>query len=222
MRLTDHIIRRFDEAYRRNEAYWVREEIPENVKTFAKNVERKFPKGKLLDLGCGNGWLSFYFAQQGFVVSGIDSSKEAVRLARTAQKQLSEKRVIFTVGDVLELPYKEKSFDIIFDKGLFHHLPQLEWGQYKRGLLKVLKQGGLFYLSVFSDQSVKRGFSPKQSGRLWHRSKDSIGYWNYDHFFTEALLRKIFRRGFEIVSIESDKQVGLHGSHKPHVIIRRV
>ena len=38
---------------------------------------------RVLDLGCGSGWLSVFLAREGFFVTGIDVAQHAVELART-------------------------------------------------------------------------------------------------------------------------------------------
>src|SRR5579875_3895069 len=37
---------------------------------------------RVLDLGCGSGWLSIFLARQGFFVTGVDLAEHAVELAR--------------------------------------------------------------------------------------------------------------------------------------------
>ena len=84
---------------------------------------------------------------------------------------------------------------------------------YIKGLLKVLRKGGLFYLAVFSDRSEKGGFSPKRAKRLWNKRKDfDTGYWTYDHYFNDKLVDKIFGKHFKLISKEKDKKKSPNGS----------
>ena len=36
----------------------------------------------VLDLGCGSGWLSVYLAREGFAVTGVDVSSQAINLGK--------------------------------------------------------------------------------------------------------------------------------------------
>ncbi len=68
----------------------------------------ELPRGRLLELGCGAGTNAIYLARQGFDVTAVDGSQEAISRARRqtaaargAGEQLS---VEFHIADVLELP----------------------------------------------------------------------------------------------------------------------
>jgi SAM-dependent methyltransferase len=67
----------------------------------------------LLDIGCGNGIYSYYFAQLCGTVTGIDSS----------QNMLSENPCANVVqGDASVLPFRENSFDVAFEANILHHV----------------------------------------------------------------------------------------------------
>src|SRR5688572_24424069 len=59
---------------------------------------------KILDLGCGSGWLSIYLARAGFEVHGIDIAPHALELAQqwAEQESLTAK---FSVADIAEIPF---------------------------------------------------------------------------------------------------------------------
>lgn len=63
---------------------------------------------KLLDVGCGTGHWSSFFAGMGYQVTGIDIAPEMVEVARSTVRECS-----FQVGDACELPFAEASFDIV-------------------------------------------------------------------------------------------------------------
>ena len=67
----------------------------------------------VLDIGCGNGIYSYYFAQLCGSVTGIDSS----------ENMLSENPCANVVqGDASCLPFEENSFDVAFEANLLHHV----------------------------------------------------------------------------------------------------
>lgn len=66
-------------------------------------------KGKrLLDIGCGTGHWSAYFARKGFDVTGVDISEQMIEVARG--KNISSSR--FHVADAQNLPFADNQFDV--------------------------------------------------------------------------------------------------------------
>jgi ubiquinone/menaquinone biosynthesis C-methylase UbiE len=218
MKLTDEIKRRFDYKYKVGETPWVRPVIDDDIKSFLKTAKREFNGGKILDLGCGNGWLSVYFAKNGFKVKGVDSSPVAIKEAKNTAKK-DNISVEFKTGDALDFQYPDQEFNIVIDRGLLHHVPKSNWGKYKKGISRVLKIGGLFYLMVFSDKSKKPGFNPK-SGQMWRKVKEG-SYLTYDHFFNKKLISDIFDKDFEIISFNQDPKAQPNGSRLLYFTLRK-
>lgn len=213
MKLSEEVKIRFNEKFRIGSTPWVREDVEVFVKKFVRILKKMTDSPNLLDIGCGNGWVSIYLAKQGIIVEGIDSSSIAIKEARIKAKKEKLSNVHFKVGDALDFPYPQKSFDAVFDRGLFHHQPKIEWRRYLNGLNCVLKDGGLFYLAVFSDKSEKEYYSLKKSGKLWHRRKSkTTGYWTYDHYFNQRLVKDIFQNHFKIIECKEEKSPAQKGS----------
>lgn len=75
---------------------------------------------KILDLGCGDGVLSYLFAKNGAEVIGIDSSEEAIKFAKEKCKDL--KTIDFLSASVYDLPYEDRRFDYIVCSDVIEHL----------------------------------------------------------------------------------------------------
>lgn len=75
---------------------------------------------RILDLGCGSGWLSIYLARNHFHVTGVDISENAVRLGRqwAAKENLD---ITFDQSDIAELPYPSGAFDAVVANSIFEH-----------------------------------------------------------------------------------------------------
>ncbi len=106
-------------------------------------------KGKtLLHLQCHFGLDTLSWAREGAIVTGVDFSPEAIRLA----KQLAEKahlKATFIQSDVYKLPEKlSKKFDIVYTSfGVIVWLPDLiKWA---RVISHFLKPRGKFYFAEF-------------------------------------------------------------------------
>ncbi len=82
---------------------------------------KKFSVHKVLDLGCGSGWLSVYLAREGFAVTGLDISDHAVKLGGmwAAQESLP---IEFAAGDIADMHFHHESFDAVVANSIFEHL----------------------------------------------------------------------------------------------------
>jgi cyclopropane fatty-acyl-phospholipid synthase-like methyltransferase len=113
--------------------------------------ENKIRKGTVLDLCSGDGTNSIYLASKGFKVVGVDISPTAVKIA----KERCLKRNVqctYLIGDVLKLKLDQK-FDLVLDRGCFHHIPRKYKPKYIKLVYNSLKNKGKFYLLCFSDKN---------------------------------------------------------------------
>lgn len=81
---------------------------------------KKYQVKKVLDLGCGSGWLSIFISKYGFDVTGIDAAKPAIELGKTWAGE-DNANVNFLVRDLLNLPFKEGAFDAIVCNSTLEH-----------------------------------------------------------------------------------------------------
>lgn len=96
-------------------------------------------KKSILDLGTGTGFLANLTAKLGYASVGVDISEEMLRLA---VKHAKEKQVnaVYMMGNVLELPFLEDTFDFIINCRLIWTLVEADKAiqEWKR----VIKPGG--------------------------------------------------------------------------------
>ena len=73
---------------------------------------------KILDIGCGKGYLAYEFTQAvpGCKVQGIDISEYAIDNAK------KEVKPSLRVGNATQLPFDDDSFDFVVSLGTFHNL----------------------------------------------------------------------------------------------------
>lgn len=99
--------------------------------------------GKTLDIACGNGRNAIFLAEQGFQVTGVDFSLEA--LAQLGKEASARRLVIETQMIDLEVDLRLPvgPYDLVIDFFYLHRplLPQM---------CKSLKPGGLMVLRTFS------------------------------------------------------------------------
>lgn len=77
-------------------------------------------KKEFLDIGCGLGRHSIQFAKEGFNVTSIDLSQEAIDSAkRWAQDEKLD--IQFLHSDMIDIPYEDNSFDCILCRNVISH-----------------------------------------------------------------------------------------------------
>lgn len=78
------------------------------------------PPARLLELGCGVGWLSTFLAQRGYEVFGVDISPDAIAAAQNTQLGRGLANLHFSVGDY-EDPPPARDCDYVVFYGALHH-----------------------------------------------------------------------------------------------------
>jgi SAM-dependent methyltransferase len=78
------------------------------------------PPASVLDLGCGSGWTSLFFAQRGYAVTGVDIAQDMIDLAEASRARLGLENARFRVGDY-ESAAEEGRFDAVVFFDALHH-----------------------------------------------------------------------------------------------------
>lgn len=102
------------------------------------------PDAKILDIGCGKGFLLYEFTQilPKAHVAGLDISKYGIENAK------EEVRPFLKLGNAVKLPYPDKSFDYVYSITTFHNLLNFELWAALKEMQRVSK--GPAYLVVES------------------------------------------------------------------------
>jgi len=87
-------------------------------KILAKYIKENF---MILDAGCGQGYLSKKCAYKNCRIYGIDISFNYLKIAINRNNS-----GVFIQGDILNLPFKDKSFDILVCSEVLEHIPDPE------------------------------------------------------------------------------------------------
>ncbi len=98
---------------------------------------------KLLDVGCGNGWLLNSIKDKKVEYVGIDNSEQLINKAKRNLEIKKLRNWEIILGDVLDLPFRDSQFDIVICKAVLHHLPTRELqSKALKEMHRVLKPGG--------------------------------------------------------------------------------
>jgi len=121
-------------------------------------------QGQILDVGCGAGENTLFFSEKGYDITGVDFTPSAIAMAkqRAKQRHLNAK---FIIQNVLELSNLQQKFDTLIDSGVFHVFDDEQRVHYVKSLGSVLREQGIYYMLVFSDQEPL-GYGPRRISQL--------------------------------------------------------
>lgn len=154
---------------------------------------------RVLDLGCGSGWLSIYLARAGFFVTGIDVATHAIQLGRDwADKEQLD--LHFDCADITALPYPPASFDAVVANSIFEHLTY-DLARLTLARLKtILVPGGLFFGCFDKVGGGPGEYYTLRDGTHVYTDKGRRGM--LLHYFPDEKLRELFS-GWQIASIST-------------------
>lgn len=93
---------------------------------------------KLLDIGCGAGENSVYFAKKGAICTATDYSPGMVEVAKKFAKKNSV-TIETCVMNAMEMDFPDNTFDIAYASNILHHVDQFKT---IKEMHRVLKSGG--------------------------------------------------------------------------------
>ena len=126
-----------------------------SVEKFINLVCQK-PRGRILDICCGSGWLSLELGRRGQIVDVYDVSPKAINLAKkTLAKNPFVKgfgKVNYYCKDVSKIDLGTEKYDAITGWSAFHHLPYPF--EFLERAKRALKPGGL--IATYDDLEMKK------------------------------------------------------------------
>jgi 2-polyprenyl-6-hydroxyphenyl methylase/3-demethylubiquinone-9 3-methyltransferase len=124
----------------------------------ASGIRQAFPSNdvKVLDIGCGGGFLSNYLAKAGFTVIGLDAAAESLTIAR---RHDATGRACYVRGDAYRLPYADGAFQAACAMDFLEHVD--EPGSALAEAARILRPGGLFFFATFNRNFISWLFGIK-------------------------------------------------------------
>ncbi len=104
--------------------------------------------GRAIDIGCGTGTNVLTLANAGWNVTGVDFAPRAIKLARQKASRTGI-QAEFLVRDATTLQGISGPFDLAFDLGCFHSIPDVGKKKYLGQLDSVLARGGFWLMYGF-------------------------------------------------------------------------
>jgi ubiquinone/menaquinone biosynthesis C-methylase UbiE len=162
-----------------------------DVREFVVNFSEIKPGEKVLDIGCGTGDQSIYFAKRGAIVAGIDINPKIIGRALTRKKK-EGLEVYFQGGDATNLPFLEPVFDVAVISLVLHEIKSKDRDKVISEMKRVVKKGERLIFVDFNCPLPKSmiSFSVKLveffAGRNhWH---------NFKNYLKEGGILKILER----------------------------
>lgn len=98
----------------------------------------------VVDVGCGDGWLTRRLTRLGAHVTGIEVSPRRLQVARTTPPAGDEH---YIQGIAEDLPIVSRSVDIVIFFNSLHHIDKDSLSKAMQEAARVLKAGGILYVS---------------------------------------------------------------------------
>jgi SAM-dependent methyltransferase len=111
---------------------------------------------KVLELGCGSGWLSANYVRGGADLVATDLTQRAVDLTRR-YLDMMELQAVVSQANAEALPFEAASFDLVVASGVIHHTPGV--AEVASEIARVLKPGGAALLSVYYRNGLLQPYS---------------------------------------------------------------
>lgn len=146
-------MKNYNENYRRSNYFGYRTWL---YRPFVKAVVRKtgLERGaRLLDAGCGQGFFTWLFAENGLNAVGVDVSAVGISNAREIYRC---SRARFELGDLLKLGWKNE-FDCVFTRSCsLYNSKEFETKQWVTDrLLSYVRPGGILIFDYYSKLGAK-------------------------------------------------------------------
>jgi ubiquinone/menaquinone biosynthesis C-methylase UbiE len=101
---------------------------------------------RILEVGAGTGRDSLFMAEDGANLFLLDYSLNSLILIKEASA--GQAPVSILGGNAFSLPFKDRTFDVVFHQGLLEHFKKPEAERLLRENIRVLKTGGLLIVDV--------------------------------------------------------------------------
>jgi ubiquinone/menaquinone biosynthesis C-methylase UbiE len=186
---------------------WFVEETPNLL---IELIDKRWIKPcKAIDLGCGVGNYARWFAKNGFDMTGVDISENAIKQAINLSNDTGIKCQFVNKNMIEIISEYENLFDFAYDWEVLHHIYPENRKTYISNVHRFLRSGGKYFSLCFSDNE------PITFGGSGKYRKTPIGTTLY--FSSEEELRELFTPFFEIEELST---IAVKGKNRDHIAIK--
>ncbi len=183
-----------------------------NPNPFAKKVYATIKNKRyktMLDIGCGDGRDSLYFARKGYAVTAVDFSLSGITFLKSEIKKKNIHNIKTMQQDITKIKLPKNSVDVVYAHLSVHYFTNAETTKFLTTIQALLNKGGIFFVKVKSIDDTLFGKGKKIEENMFiHES-------HVRHFFDTDYMRKMLRQ-FTIITIK--KTSSTYHSYKSHFI----
>ena len=128
-----------------------------------------------LDIGCGGGWFTRFFAKQGYLMTGLDVSAQMLDYAQE-QSLKQGVRGEYILGDVTKTKLPKRFDFAISINDCFNYIPREKLAAAFKNVAGALKKGGVF---VFDVSSIRK-FQEKIANTVSVDDRDEVTYLSFN------------------------------------------
>lgn len=150
---------------------------------------------RILDLGCGQGQDSVFFAENGHQVVAVDFSEYALERFSAAAKALGITQVLHDLGS-LPYPFEDASFDVVYAHLSLHYFTAHTTRAVFAEVARLLKPAGTFTALFNSDRDLE--CSDATSVRIENRYLE-LSPGDRKRYFTESELAALLGDRFNVI-----------------------
>jgi SAM-dependent methyltransferase len=143
----------------------------------------------VLELGCGTGNDAARLAREGYLVTAVDLSDEAIEQASAKFGSM----VTFLVADVAQrLPFSDDGFDAVMSNVALHMFPDALTRDLFAEVRRLVRTDGLFvfHVNALEDRPLRAQWRPAREREPDYVIEESG---QTMHFFSEAYLRELLQ-----------------------------
>lgn len=157
----------------------------------AENMVKHYglkPGDRVLDVGCGKGFLLYEFTQAcpGIEVAGLDISEYAIANAK------EEVRPMLRVGHANHLPWPAETFDLVISITTLHNLQCFDLDQSLREIQRVSRRNKYVVVESYRNEEEKanllywqltcESFYRPEAWEWWFQRTGYTGDWSFIYF----------------------------------------
>jgi ubiquinone/menaquinone biosynthesis C-methylase UbiE len=172
-------------------------------------IEEEVKDKDIFDCGCGTGIFANIFASMGAKkVVGFDLSPGSLRTGKEMAAKMELKNIEFVEGDMLQIPFEDNQFDIVWAWGSAHHTenPMKAIDEIDR----MVKKGGSLLLALYKKtkltwiHEIIRKTLLMTPKKLWPGLANIIAFFLWPLVKFKEIFRKKARRGEKLAELILD------------------
>ena len=194
---------------------WGKYPSEEVIRFISSRFRKTTDRGRIrvLDLGCGGGGHTWFFAREGFNTYGIDGSESGIKQTKSLL-DLDSLKAHLKIGDFAHLDYPEEFFDAIVDSSSVQHNMMQGIVSIHKQIWKLLKPGGYFCGIMINEQTSGWQESKKLEENTFKNFNSNLIHKDLlVHLFTESEVRELISK-YQDINIEKTTRTVNNGKEQ--------